>query len=112
MVVTTNLLLTIIAAILAYKFVYPVWKAKQAAKADAKQARMRAEVEPFYQEYVVKRKALRTKHDPDRKWSQFAMNDPGMPKEYVDEVAALTEAYKGILAIKFGDHILMPSKSS
>jgi hypothetical protein len=35
------------------------------------------------------------------------MNDPGMSKEYVDEVTALTEPYKGILEIKFGDHIRM-----
>ena len=69
---------------------------------------MRKDVEPLYQEYLQKRKALRAKYDPERKLSEFSMNDPGMSKEYVDEVAALTEAYKGILVIRFGDHILNP----
>ena len=68
---------------------------------------MRIEVEPFYQEYLQKRKALRTKYDLDRKLPEFSMNDPGMSKEYVDEVAALPKAYTGILAIRFGDSILM-----
>ena len=106
--IITNVLLAIIILILIYKWFYPAWKAKQARKVEEKQERMRKEVEPFYQEYVQKRKDLRMKYDPELKISAFAMNDPGMSKEYVDEVAALTEAYKGILVVKFGDSILMP----
>lgn len=102
------MLLAILIATLVYKWFYPVWKAKRAREAEAKKGRMRREVEPYYQEYVQKRKALRMKYDPERKMSEFSMNDPGMSKEYVDEVAALTEAYKGILVIKFGDSVLMP----
>jgi hypothetical protein len=104
----TNVLLAILIAILVYRWFYPVWKAKRARKAEAKKERMRIEVEPFYQEYLQKRKALRMKYDPERKSPEFSMDDPGMSKEYVDEVAALTEAYKGILVVRFGDSILMP----
>jgi hypothetical protein len=103
----TNVLLAIIILILSYRWFYPTWKAKQIRKAREKEERLRIEVEPFYQEYLQKRKALRDKYDPERKLPQFAMNDPRMSKEYIDEVAALTEAYKGVLVVKFGDSILM-----
>lgn len=104
----TNVLLTILILILIYKWFYPTWKAKQAKKAEEKRERMRKEVEPLYQQYLQKRKELRTKYDPDRKWSAFAMCEADMPKEYADEIAALTEAYKGVLVIKFGEHSLIP----
>jgi hypothetical protein len=104
----TNVFLAIIILILAYKWFYPVWKANQTKKAEEKKERIRDEVEPYYQEYVQKRKALRAKYDPERKWSEFQMEAPDMPSEYRDAIAALTEAYKGILVVKFGDSILMP----
>jgi Tfp pilus assembly protein PilO len=104
----TNVLLTIIILILGYKWFYPAWKAKQARKAEAKKERMRKEVEPLYQQYVQIRKSLREQYDPEHKWSEFEMNAPDMPTEYRDAIASLTEAYKGVLVIKFGDHILMP----
>ena len=105
---TITSLLAIIILILVYRWFYPAWKAKKEREADEKQQRMRIEVEPYYQEYVQKRKALRTKYDPERRWSEFSFDGEGMPTEYKDEIAALAEAYKGILVIKFGDHILMP----
>jgi hypothetical protein len=104
----TNVLLAIIILILAYRWFYPAWKKNQARKAEEKRERMRKEVEPLYQQYLQKRKELRTKYDPERKLPEFSMNDPGMSKEYVNEVAAITEAYKGVLVIKFGDSVLMP----
>jgi hypothetical protein len=104
----TNVLLAIIILILGYKWFCPGWKAKQARKAEEKKERMRVEVEPFYQEYVQKRKALRAKYDPERKWSEFQMDAPDMPSEYRNEIHALTEGYKGVLVVKFGDGILMP----
>jgi hypothetical protein len=67
----TNVLLVIIILILVYRWFYPVWKKSQARKADEKQERMRKEVERFYQEYLQKRKALRTKYDPERKLLEF-----------------------------------------
>jgi hypothetical protein len=104
----TNVLLAIIIAILVYRWFYPVWKKNQARKTEEKKERLRIEVEPYYQEYLQKRKALREKHDPQHKWPPFEMNAPDMPSEYRDEMAALTEAYKAILVVRFGDHILMP----
>lgn len=104
----TNLLLGIIILILVYRWSAPLWKARQARLKREKAARIAVEIEPFYQEYVQKRKALREKHDPDHKWSAFEMDAPDMPAEYRDEIAALTEGYKGVLVVKFGDSILMP----
>lgn len=120
----TNVLLGIVALILVLHWwpivgvvlvglpvAYWLWlhlKAKQAQRKKEKHARITAEIEPLYQEYVRKRKALRKKHDPEHKWPEFQTNDPDMPSEYRDEIDALTEGYKGVLVLKFGDHILMP----
>jgi hypothetical protein len=101
----TNILLAIIILILCYRWFYPMWQAK---RAEAKKQEMNVEVEPLYQEYLQKRKALRAQYDHDRKWPEFQMDAPDMPSEYRDAIAALTEAYKGILVVRFGDHILMP----
>jgi Ca2+/Na+ antiporter len=118
----TNVLLGIVALILVFHWwpivgvvfvglavaywLWSLWKAKQAQRKKEKAARIAAEIEPLYQEYVRKRKALREKHDPEHKWPEFRTND--MPSEYRDEIDALTEGYKGVLVLKFGDHILMP----
>lgn len=104
----TNVLLAIIICILVHKWFYPVWKAKKARDAQTKRERMQIEVEPYYQQYLLKGEELRAKYDPEHKWPKFDFDAPGMPTEYKEEIAALTEAYKGILVVRFGDHILLP----
>jgi hypothetical protein len=63
----TNILLAAIVLILLYRWWAPIWKARQARFKREKDARIKAEIEPLYQEYVQKRKALREKHDPGHK---------------------------------------------
>jgi hypothetical protein len=104
----TNILLGIIILIVVYRWWAPLWKARQARMKREKDARLAIEVEPFYQEYLTKRKALREKHDPEHKWPEFQTNAPDMPSEYRNDIDALNEGYKGVLVLKFGDHIIMP----
>ena len=104
----TNVLLAIIILILVYKWIYPVWKAHKAQKAHEKRERLRIEVEPWYQEYLQKRRAIREKHDPQHKWSEFQLSSPDVPQAYRDELDALSNAYKGILAVRFDDSIFYP----
>lgn len=118
----TNALLAAIAFILIFRWwptlgvaaifiaastwIYFVLKARRARLKAEKDARLRIEVEPLYQEYLGKRGVLREKYDPEHKWSRFGWNEPGMPEDYSAECAALAEAYKGVLVIKFGDSVI------
>jgi hypothetical protein len=104
----TNILLAAIVLILLYRWWAPIWKARQARLKREKDARIKGEIEPLYQEYVQKRKALREKHDPGHKWPPFESTAPDMPAAYREEIAALTEAYKGVLVLKFGYSIRRP----
>jgi len=106
----TNLLLALIVLILSHRWIYPTWKARQAKKAGEKQARLRAEVEPYYQEFLAKMQMLRTQYDPEFKYPRFAWTDPNVPADYRAAMDTVIENYKGILAVKFGESFFFENK--
>lgn len=102
--IITNVLLGIIVLVM-FGWLWTVYKAKKQIREEQKEARLRIEVEPLYQEFLAKNREIRERHDPEHKWREFGDSDD-RPQVYRDEQAALTEAYKGVLILKFGAHIV------
>ncbi len=102
--IITNVLLGIIVVAI-FGWLWTVYKAKRQIREQEKEARLRVEVEPLYQEFLAKNREIRERHDPEHKWREFGGSDD-RPQAYRDEQAALAEAYKGVLVVKFGKHIL------
>jgi len=109
----TNVLLGIIAIALLLPLVtrgHRMYKQRKARLKTELQERLRIEVEPFYQEYLQKLDALREKHDPEHKWRRHPIDVPDLPPAYRADINALTEGYKGVLVVRFGNHLLQPTK--